>query len=76
MRLDNRTKARAHAFSQTKVALNLYDFVIRKPGHPTQKFIMRAYDEPILAAMVLNFFLVDVSSRLTCHVRSASLNPA
>jgi len=34
------------------VALNLYDFVVRQPGKPTQKYGLRAYDEIILAPMV------------------------
>lgn len=34
------------------MALNLYDFVVRKPGKPTEKYGLRAYDEIILAPMV------------------------
>jgi actin-related protein 8 len=34
------------------VALNLYDFVVRQPGKPTEKYGLRAYDEVILAPMV------------------------
>lgn len=34
------------------VALNLYDFVVRRPGRPTEKYGLRAYDEIILAPMV------------------------
>jgi hypothetical protein len=34
------------------VALNLYDFVVRRHGYPTEKYGLRAYDEIILAAMV------------------------
>ena len=36
-------------FRQGDVALNLYDFVVRRPGGPTQKYGLRAYDETILA---------------------------
>ena len=38
--------------SQGDVALNLYDFVVRRPGHQTEKYGLRAYDETILAPMV------------------------
>lgn len=37
---------------QGDVALNLYDFVVRRYGYPTEKYGLRAYDEIILAAMV------------------------
>lgn len=37
---------------QGDVALNLYDFVVRRPGKPTEKYGLRAYDEIILAPMV------------------------
>jgi hypothetical protein len=36
------------------VALNLYDFVVRRPGVPAEKYGLRAYDEVILAPMVGN----------------------
>lgn len=39
-------------FIQGDVALNLYDFVVRRPGKPTEKYGLRAYDEIILAPMV------------------------
>jgi actin-related protein 8 len=35
------------------VALNLYDFDVRQPNKPTEKYGLRAYDEIILAPMVL-----------------------
>lgn len=34
------------------MALNLYDFIVRRPGKPTEKYGLRAYDEIILAPMV------------------------
>lgn len=37
---------------QGDVALNLYDFVVRRPGKPAEKYGLRAYDEVILAPMV------------------------
>jgi actin-related protein 8 len=43
------------------VALNLYDFVVRRPKRPAEKYGLRAYDEIILAPMVA---LVPVVSRL------------
>lgn len=38
--------------SQSDVALNLYDFVVRRPNRQTEKYGLRAYDEVILAPMV------------------------
>jgi len=38
---------------QGDVALNLYDFVVRRPGRPTEKYGLRAYDEIILAPMCI-----------------------
>jgi hypothetical protein len=40
------------ALRQSDVALNLYDFVARRYGHPTENYGLRAYDEIILAPMV------------------------
>ena len=37
---------------QENVALNLYDFVVRRPKRPAEKYGLRAYDEIILAPMV------------------------
>ncbi|KAG7094059.1 hypothetical protein E1B28_007678 [Marasmius oreades] len=37
--------------SEVDVALNLYDFVVRKPGQPAEKYGLRTYDEIILAPM-------------------------
>ena len=37
---------------QTDVALNLYDFNVRRPNKLTEKYGLRAYDEIILAPMV------------------------
>jgi actin-related protein 8 len=45
-------RARADARAQTDVALNLYTFAVRRPGARTEKYQLRAYDEPILAPMV------------------------
>ena len=42
---------------QSDVALNLYDFIVRRPNKLTEKYGLRAYDEIILAPMVgPNFF--------------------
>jgi len=38
---------------QGDVALNLYDFIVRRPDRPTEKYGLRAYDEIILAPMVI-----------------------
>ncbi|KAI0078726.1 actin-like ATPase domain-containing protein [Panus rudis PR-1116 ss-1] len=46
-------KARLCTLAEGDVALNLYDFVVRRPGHPTEKYGLRAYDEIILAPMCL-----------------------
>ncbi|KAJ6515082.1 hypothetical protein C8R47DRAFT_1089959 [Mycena vitilis] len=46
-------KARLCTLSESDVALNLYDFVVRQPFKPAEKYGLRAYDEIILAPMVL-----------------------
>ncbi|KZT69246.1 actin-like ATPase domain-containing protein [Daedalea quercina L-15889] len=46
-------KARLCTLAEGDVALNLYDFVVRRPSQPTQKYGLRAYDEIILAPMCL-----------------------
>src|ERR1700735_3169203 len=42
---------------QSDVALNLYDFIVRRPNKLTEKYGLRAYDEIILAPMVGSTFL-------------------
>ncbi|KAF5350283.1 hypothetical protein D9758_007801 [Tetrapyrgos nigripes] len=44
-------KTRICTLLEVDVALNLYDFVVRKPGQPAEKYTIRAYDEVILAPM-------------------------
>ncbi|KAJ6619839.1 hypothetical protein B0H10DRAFT_2163691 [Mycena sp. CBHHK59/15] len=46
-------KARLCTLAEGDVALNLYDFVVRQPNKSTEKYGLRAYDEIILAPMVL-----------------------
>ncbi|KAJ7623175.1 hypothetical protein FB45DRAFT_924792 [Roridomyces roridus] len=46
-------KARLCTLSESNVALNLYDFIVRQPLKPAKKYGLRAYDETILAPMVL-----------------------
>ncbi len=46
------------SYYQGDVALNLYDFVVRRPGKPTEKYGLRAYDEVILAPMVREALLL------------------
>ncbi|TFY69107.1 hypothetical protein EVJ58_g619 [Rhodofomes roseus] len=46
-------KSRLCTLAEGDVALNLYDFVVRRPGQATQKYGLRAYDEIILAPMCL-----------------------
>lgn len=46
-------KTRLCSLAESDVALNLYDFVVRRPGQPAEKYGMRAYDEIILAPMCL-----------------------
>ncbi|EGN96670.1 hypothetical protein SERLA73DRAFT_111324 [Serpula lacrymans var. lacrymans S7.3] len=46
-------KARLCTLAEGDVALNLYDFVVRQPGKPTEKYGLRAYDEIILAPMCI-----------------------
>ena len=40
--------------------MNLYDFVVRKPGKPTEKYGLRAYDEIILAPMASSAWFVRI----------------
>jgi len=46
-------KSRLCTLAEGDVALNLYDFVVRRPDRPTEKYGLRAYDEIILAPMCL-----------------------
>ncbi|KAJ7281463.1 hypothetical protein C8J57DRAFT_1297692 [Mycena rebaudengoi] len=46
-------KTRLCTLAEGDVALNLYDFVVRQPYKSTEKYGLRAYDEIILAPMVL-----------------------
>ncbi|KAF8659821.1 hypothetical protein AX16_001706 [Volvariella volvacea WC 439] len=46
-------KIRLCTLSESEVGLNLYDFVVRRPDKPTEKYGLRAYDEVILAPMCL-----------------------
>ncbi|KAI0832128.1 actin-like ATPase domain-containing protein [Trametes gibbosa] len=46
-------KARLCTLAEGDVALNLYDFSVRRPGKPTEKYGLRAYDEIILSPMCL-----------------------
>ncbi|KAJ7066547.1 hypothetical protein C8F01DRAFT_1208684 [Mycena amicta] len=46
-------KSRLCSLLESDVALNLYDFFVRQPFKPTKKYGLRAYDEIILAPMVL-----------------------
>ncbi|KAG8937327.1 actin-like protein arp8 [Tulasnella sp. 418] len=46
-------KARLCTLSEADVEVRTYDFFVRAPGRPTQKYIVRAYDETIVAAMCI-----------------------
>ncbi|KAF8159517.1 actin-related protein [Crassisporium funariophilum] len=46
-------KSRLCTLADGDVALNLYDFIVRRPGKLTEKYGLRAYDEIILAPMCL-----------------------
>lgn len=46
-------KAEICTLSEADVELNLYEFVVRRPGRPTLKYGLRAYDEIILAPMIV-----------------------
>lgn len=50
--LDNLKKTIC-TLTEADVALNLYDFTVRRPGKPTEKYQLRAYDENILAPMCI-----------------------
>ncbi|THU81080.1 actin-like ATPase domain-containing protein [Dendrothele bispora CBS 962.96] len=44
-------KTRMCTLLEVDVALNLYDFIVRKPAQPAEKYSIRVYDEIILAPM-------------------------
>lgn len=44
------------------MALNLYDFVVRRPYKPAEKYGLRAYDEIILAPMVRHIPMICTAS--------------
>ncbi|KAG6857474.1 hypothetical protein H0H87_003541 [Tephrocybe sp. NHM501043] len=46
-------KKRLCTLTEADVALNLYDFVVRRPDRSAEKYGLRAYDEIILAPMCL-----------------------
>jgi actin-related protein 8 len=50
-------------------AINLYDFVVRRPGKNAEKYALRAYDEVILAPMVC---LVDHLERAHFWLHNSS----
>ncbi|KZP09887.1 actin-like ATPase domain-containing protein [Athelia psychrophila] len=66
-------KARLCTLGESDVALNLYDFVVRRPGEPAEKYGLRAYDEIILAPMcifeprVVEFDKKRIGFRPSCH---------
>lgn len=53
---------------QADVALNLYDFVVRRPDRPTEKYGLRAYDEIILAPMARFFKTVNRDVMLIVNI--------
>lgn len=60
---------------QSDVALNLYDFIVRRPNKLTEKYGLRAYDEIILAPMVgLIPFSLDFSSYISSWICSVFLS--
>ncbi|KAM0750707.1 actin-like ATPase domain-containing protein [Meredithblackwellia eburnea MCA 4105] len=46
-------KERTVVLSEGDVGLNLFDFYVRRPDKPTEKYMLRTYDDPILAAYSL-----------------------
>ncbi|KIM90506.1 hypothetical protein PILCRDRAFT_812253 [Piloderma croceum F 1598] len=46
-------KTRLCTLAEGDVALNLYDFIVRRPNKPAEKYGLRAYDEIILAPMCI-----------------------
>ncbi|VDB94262.1 unnamed protein product [Peniophora sp. CBMAI 1063] len=46
-------KIKLCTLNEHNVALNLYDFIVRAPGKPAEKYGLRAYDEVILSVMCL-----------------------
>ena len=50
--LESDCAALTYSILQMDVGLNLYDFYARSPGKKTKKYLLRAYDEVILAPYV------------------------
>ncbi|CAE6451755.1 unnamed protein product [Rhizoctonia solani] len=48
-----RLKKQMCSLSETDVALNLYDFYIRKSDRDTEQHTLQVYDEPVVAAMCI-----------------------
>ncbi|KAF8523616.1 hypothetical protein JB92DRAFT_3081847 [Gautieria morchelliformis] len=46
-------KAKICTLAEADVAMNVYDFVIRRPGRSTEKYAFRAYNEIILGPMCI-----------------------
>ena len=46
-------KERLATLQPSQVSLNLYDFVVRRPGHATLKYALSVYDAPTVAALLL-----------------------
>ncbi|TFK51830.1 actin-related protein [Heliocybe sulcata] len=66
-------KKRLCTLSEADVALELYDFAVKPPNKPSQKYGLRAYDEIILAPMcifeprVIEFDRKRIGMRPTSH---------
>lgn len=66
---------------KSDVALNLYDFIVRRPNAATEKYGLRAYDEIILAPMVcidrpFRFYVPDSRSSAYSNRGSLISNPS
>ncbi|CAE6509509.1 unnamed protein product [Rhizoctonia solani] len=51
--LMTRLKKKMCSLSETDVALNLYDFNVRRPNQDTEEYTIQVYDEPVVAAMCI-----------------------
>ncbi|PPQ67891.1 hypothetical protein CVT26_007091 [Gymnopilus dilepis] len=67
-------KSRLCTLADSDVALNLYDFIVRRPKKLTEKYGLRAYDEIILAPMCLFEPRVIEFDNKREHLRSQSQN--
>ncbi|CAK5283142.1 unnamed protein product [Mycena citricolor] len=62
-------KARMSTLSESDVTLSTYDFIVRHPFKPAKKYSVRAYDETILAPMIVfEPRMIDFEKKRQAHI--------